>query len=84
MTPCCDTCQLDFRPGEEADMETWERDGVARCIPCASEYAALRRLVDENGPGIAALAACLDAGDVVPVTALGQNIARVIRELSDA
>jgi hypothetical protein len=46
MTPSCDTCQLDFRPGEEADMETWERDGVARCGPCAREFAQIRRFVD--------------------------------------
>lgn len=46
MTPSCDTCQLDFRPGEEADMETWERDGVARCRACAREFAALWQWMD--------------------------------------
>lgn len=46
MTPACDTCQIDFRPGEEADMETWERDGVARCRPCAREFAQVRLFVD--------------------------------------
>lgn len=46
MTPCCDACQLDFRPGEEADMEAWERDGVARCRQCAAEFAVMGRLID--------------------------------------
>lgn len=48
MTPTCDTCQLDFRPGEEADMETWEREGVARCRKCAREFAEIRRFLDAS------------------------------------
>lgn len=46
MTPTCDTCQLDLRPGEAHDSETWEREGVLRCIPCAREFAQIRRMVD--------------------------------------
>jgi hypothetical protein len=49
MTPCCDTCQLDLRPGEAHDSETWEREGVLRCIPCAREFAQIRQFID--GPG---------------------------------
>lgn len=56
MTPSCDTCQLDFRPGEEADMETWERDGIARCRACAREFAAITRMMDTM-PGFLPLAA---------------------------
>lgn len=50
MTPACDTCQLDFRPGEAHDAETWEREGSLRCIPCAREFAQIRQFLD--GPGV--------------------------------
>lgn len=46
MTPACDTCQLDFRPGEDHDAETWEREAVLRCIPCAREFAQIREFMD--------------------------------------
>jgi hypothetical protein len=46
MTPACDTCQLDMRPDEDHDAETWEPEAVLRCIPCAREFAQKRRMME--------------------------------------